>query len=75
MKTVPSFYAVLLILAFAHEVPGAEWKDKAEAEGAVVLYTTANTSDAKALVDAAYAAMGQVEVLAIVSKPSGATAT
>jgi len=30
---------------------GAEWKDKAEAEGKVVFYTTANTSDTKALTD------------------------
>ena len=29
----------------------AEWKDKAEAEGKVVFYTTSNTSDAKAVTD------------------------
>jgi iron(III) transport system substrate-binding protein len=30
---------------------GSEWRDKAAAEGKVVFYTTANTSDAKAMVD------------------------
>src|SRR4026209_1079755 len=29
----------------------AEWKDKAEAEGKLVFYTTANTADTKALTD------------------------
>ena len=29
----------------------AEWKDKAEAEGRLVFYTTANTADTKALTD------------------------
>src|SRR3970282_2149272 len=29
----------------------AEWKEKAEAEGKLVFYTTANTSDTKAITD------------------------
>jgi iron(III) transport system substrate-binding protein len=41
-----TFVLFSLRLCFA-----AEWKDKAEAEGKVVFYTTANTSDAKAIGD------------------------
>src|SRR5215467_1392643 len=36
---------------FLPDLFAADWKDKADAEGKVVLYTTANTSDTKAMTD------------------------
>ena len=35
----------------SRHLSAADWKDKAEAEGKVVFYTTANTSDTKAITD------------------------
>src|SRR5512132_3294227 len=40
----------------------AEWKDKAEAEGKLVFYTTANTADTKALTDSFKKIYPKVEV-------------
>ena len=36
---------------FARALCAADWNDKAEGEGKVVFYTTANTSDTKAMTD------------------------
>jgi iron(III) transport system substrate-binding protein len=43
-------FIVLVSLHFGQALAAA-WKDKAEAEGKIVFYTTANTSDAKAIGD------------------------
>ena len=40
----------------------AEWKDKAEAEGKLVFYTTANTADTKALTDSFKKIYPKIEV-------------
>src|SRR4029077_18283988 len=50
---VISTHMIMLACAcfFSRALPAAEWKDKAEAEGKVVLYTTANTSDTKTMTD------------------------
>jgi iron(III) transport system substrate-binding protein len=50
---VISTHMIMLACAcfFSRALPAAEWKDKAEAEGKVVLYTTANTSDTKTITD------------------------
>ena len=41
----------LLVCFFPHLLTAADWKEKAEAEGRVVLYASMTTSDVKALVD------------------------
>ena len=43
--------ALTLIFGLGGSSLAAEWRDRAEAEGKVVIYTTANTSDAKGVVD------------------------
>ena len=49
---VASAAFTLMFVVFSLRISfAAEWKDKAEAEGKVVFYTTANTSDAKAIAD------------------------
>ncbi|MGH7926941.1 MAG: ABC transporter substrate-binding protein [Candidatus Binatia bacterium] len=51
MKIFQQVCAFVLVWGCAGATLAAESKDKAEAEGKVVFYTTANTSDAKALTD------------------------
>jgi iron(III) transport system substrate-binding protein len=51
MKIFVRACAFILVWGYAVSNFAAEWKDKAEAEGAVVFYTTANTSDAKGVID------------------------
>ncbi|HYA30135.1 MAG TPA: extracellular solute-binding protein, partial [Acidobacteriota bacterium] len=51
MQSLRQLYVVILTLGCAAAVSGAEWKDKAEAEGKLVFYSTSNTADAKAVTD------------------------
>ena len=47
-----TFLGVFLLVCFSpHLLTAADWKEKAEAEGRVVLYASMTTSDVKALVD------------------------
>ena len=44
-------YALIVAWGCAAPSFGAEWKDKADAEGKLVFYSTSNTADAKAVTD------------------------
>ncbi|HMA79675.1 MAG TPA: extracellular solute-binding protein [Candidatus Binatia bacterium] len=51
-KSLPSLMLLALLVSAAPRIGfAAEWKDKAEAEGQLVFYTTANAADAKAITD------------------------
>jgi iron(III) transport system substrate-binding protein len=54
--------ALILTWGCAATALGAEWKDKADAEGKLIFYSTSNTADAKALTDAFNRLYPKIEV-------------
>ena len=62
MQSLRLLGALILTWGCAATALGAEWKDKADAEGKLVFYSTSNTADAKALTDAFNRLYPKIEV-------------
>jgi iron(III) transport system substrate-binding protein len=62
MRVYAQVFVLVLVCAFCSSSLAAEWRDRAEAEGKVVFYTTANASDAKGVIDGFKQVYPKIEV-------------